>query len=77
MGRKAAPKCLYCARNYATEEEAFAKHPDCYVAKNRLCYHKRYRLKNASYLNAKRRDNNATKAFLLSLPYFQKHIELN
>ncbi len=24
MGRKAEPKCLYCARSYATEEEAIA-----------------------------------------------------
>lgn len=61
MGRKADPKCLYCARNYATEEEAIAKHPECYVTTNRLCYHKRYRLKNVSKVNALRRDNNAKK----------------
>jgi hypothetical protein len=61
MGRKAESKCLYCSRNYTTEEEAKTKHPDCYISKNRLCYHKRYRLKNASKVNALRRDNNAKK----------------
>ncbi len=59
MGKKADPKCLYCAKNYFTEEEAKAKHSDCYVEKNRVCYHKRYRLRNASKVNAKRRDNYA------------------
>lgn len=59
MGRKAALKCSYCARNYVTEEEAQAKHPECYVAKNRLCYHKRYRLRNSSKVNAKRRSYTA------------------
>ncbi|WP_036487539.1 hypothetical protein [Myxosarcina sp. GI1] len=55
MGRKAAPKCVYCARNYITEEEAQVKHPECYVTTNRLCYYKRYRLRNKSRVNAKRR----------------------
>lgn len=59
MGRKTDPKCLYCARNYDTEEEAQAKNPECYVVEKRVCYHKRYRIKNASKVNTKRRDNYA------------------
>ncbi|WP_036486666.1 hypothetical protein [Myxosarcina sp. GI1] len=59
MGRKADSKCVYCARNYVTEAEAQTKHPECYVAKERLCYYKRYRLRNRSQVNAKRRQNSA------------------
>ena len=58
MGRKTNPKCAYCGKHYDTEEEA-VKHPKCYVVENRLCYHKRYRLKNSSRVNAKRRFNAA------------------
>ena len=53
MGRKADPKCVYCARNYRSETEAKAKHPECYVEHN--CRVKRYRLRNANKVNAKRR----------------------
>ena len=45
MGRKANPTCLYCAKNYRKEDEAKAKHPDCYVGHN--CRIKRNRLRNA------------------------------
>ena len=57
MGRKTDPKCLYCAKNYDTEDEAQAKHPDCYVTKNRVCYYKRYRIRNSGKINAQRRDS--------------------
>lgn len=57
MGRKPNPTCLYCARNYRTEAEAEAKHSECYVEHN--CRVKRYRLRNASKVNAKRRANSA------------------
>ena len=61
MGRKADPKCLYCAKNYATEEEARDKHPECYVVKNCFCYHKRHRIKNKDRINSQRRDSYAHK----------------
>ena len=57
MGRKANPICLYCAKNYRTEDEAKAKHPECYVDHN--CRVKRYRLRKANKVNAKRRQNMA------------------
>ena len=57
MGRKPNPTSLYCARNYRTEAEAEAKHSECYVEHN--CRVKRYRLRNASKVNAKRRANSA------------------
>jgi hypothetical protein len=53
MGRKANPTCLYCARNYRTEDEAKEKHPECYVGHN--CRIKRGRLRNPDKVNAKRR----------------------
>ena len=59
MGRKIDSKCLYCARNYAIEEKAQSKHPECYVVKNRACYHKRHRIKNKDRINAQRRDSYA------------------
>ena len=59
MGRKANPTFVYCALNYRTEEEAKAKHPECYVGHN--CRIKRNRLRNKSKVNAKRRQNNARK----------------
>ena len=59
MGRKANPTCVYCALNYRTEDEAKAKHPECYVDHN--CRVKRYRLRKANKVNAKRRQNNAKK----------------
>jgi hypothetical protein len=43
MGRKADPKCLYCAKSYRTEDEAKEKHPECYVGHN--CRIKRGRLR--------------------------------
>ena len=57
MGRKANPVCLYCAKNYRTEDEAKDKHPECYVEHN--CRVKRYRLRKSGKVNAKRRQNNA------------------
>ena len=57
MGRKANPICLYCAKNYRTEDEAKDKHPKCYVEHN--CRVKRYRLRKSGKVNAKRRQNNA------------------
>lgn len=68
MGRKTDPKCLYCARNYATEDEALSKHPECYVTKNRLCYYKRHRIRNASQINARRRDRTCRKQGVETLP---------
>lgn len=59
MGRKADPKCIYCARNYRSETEAKAKHPECYVEHN--CRVKRYRHRKANKVNAKRRQNEARK----------------
>ncbi|MFM2315621.1 MAG: hypothetical protein RLZZ04_4899 [Cyanobacteriota bacterium] len=59
MGRKANPTCLYCAKNYPTEDEASLKHPECYVGHN--CRIKRGRLRNSGKVNAKRRQNNARK----------------
>ena len=59
MGRKANPTCLYCAKNYPTEDEAKNKHPECYVGHN--CRIKRHRLRNAGQVNAKRRLNAARK----------------
>lgn len=57
MGRKANPKCVYCAKNYRTEAEAKEKHSECYVGHN--CRIKRNRLRNPGKVNAKRRQNNA------------------
>ena len=57
MGRKPNPTWVYCAKNYRTENEAKAKYPECYVDHN--CRIKRYRLRNKSQLNAKRRQNAA------------------
>ena len=59
MGIKANPICLYCAKNYRTEDEAKDKHPECYVEHN--CRVKRYRLRKANKVNAKRRQNAAKK----------------
>ena len=59
MGRKPNPTCLYCAKNYRTEDEAKQKHPECYVGHN--CRIKRGRLRNPGKINAKRRQNNARK----------------
>ncbi|MGL6344096.1 MAG: hypothetical protein ACRC80_33730 [Waterburya sp.] len=59
MGRKADSKCVYCAKKYLTEEEAKAKHPECYNGHN--CRVKRYRLRNSSKVNSKRRENRARK----------------
>jgi hypothetical protein len=53
MGRKPNPTCVYCAKNYRTEDEAKAKHPECYVGHN--CRIKRGRLRNPGKVNAKRR----------------------
>jgi hypothetical protein len=57
MGRKPNPTCLYCAKNYRTEDEAKEKHPECYVGHN--CRIKRNRLRNPGKVNAKRRQNTA------------------
>ena len=57
MGRKANPKCVYCAKNYRTEDEAREKNAECYVEHN--CRVKRYRLRKANKVNAKRRANSA------------------
>ena len=65
MGRKANPTCLYCAKNYRKEDEAKAKHPDCYVGHN--CRIKRNRLRNADKVNAKRRQNAAKKKGIVTL----------
>ena len=51
MGRKANPTCVYCAKNYRTEDEAKEKHPECYVGHN--CRIKRNRLRNPGKVNAK------------------------
>ncbi|MDJ0692363.1 MAG: hypothetical protein QNJ41_28230 [Xenococcaceae cyanobacterium MO_188.B32] len=59
MPRKPNPTCVYCAKNYRTEEEAKAKHPECYVGHN--CRIKRNRLRNPGQINAKRRANYARK----------------
>jgi hypothetical protein len=59
MGRKANPTCIYCAKNYRTEDEALEKHPECYIGHN--CRIKRGRLRNKSQVNAKRRQNSARK----------------
>ena len=59
MGRKANPTCVYCALNYRTEDEAKAKHLECYVGHN--CRIKRNRLRNKSKVNAKRLQNAARK----------------
>ena len=59
MGRKANPKCVYCAKNYRREDEAKTKHPECYVGHN--CRVKRNRLRNRSKVNAKRRSDAARK----------------
>ncbi len=59
MGRKANPKCVYCAKNYRREDEAKEKNAECYVEHN--CRVKRYRLRNKSQVNAKRRSDAARK----------------
>ncbi|MEL6580281.1 MAG: hypothetical protein AAFQ14_11045 [Cyanobacteria bacterium J06621_12] len=59
MGRKPNPTCLYCAKNYRTEDEAKEKHPECYIGHN--CRIKRNRLRNPGKVNAKRRQNAAKK----------------
>jgi hypothetical protein len=59
MGRKPNPTCVYCAKNYRTEDEAKEKHSECYVGHN--CRIKRGRLRNPGKVNAKRRQNNARK----------------
>jgi hypothetical protein len=59
MGRKANPTCVYCAKNYRTEDEALEKHPECYIGHN--CRIKRGRLRKKSQVNAKRRQNAARK----------------
>lgn len=58
MGRKANPKCVYCAKHYS-EEEAQEKNAACYVQSKRLCYHRRRRLKNRDEENAKQRERYA------------------
>jgi hypothetical protein len=59
MPRQPNPKCVYCAKNYRTEDEAKAKHPECYVEHN--CRIKRNRLRNPGKINAQRRANYAKK----------------
>ncbi len=59
MPRKPDPKCVYCAKNYVSEDLAQKKNGDCYVKRNRVCYYKRNRILNASKINAQRRLNNA------------------
>ena len=77
MGRKANPVCLYCAKNYRTEDEAKEKHPECYVGHN--CRIKRNRLRNSGKVNAKRRQNaakkKAMKCGLGGFPHEQLHQE--
>jgi len=65
MGRKANPTCVYCAKNYRTEDEAKEKHPSCYVEHN--CRVKRYRLRKSSQVNAKRRANYARKSEITTI----------
>lgn len=60
VGRKANPKCVYCAKNY-TEEQAQEINTQCYVLEKRLCYHRRRRLANRDEDNAKQRDRYAKK----------------
>ena len=60
MGKKANPKCVYCAKNY-TELEAQSKNQACYIFDRRLCYHRRRRLINRDEDNAKQRDRYAKK----------------
>lgn len=57
MPRKADPKCVYCAVHYVEENLAKSKHPECYAREK--CRTKRYRLRNSSRVNAKRRQNMA------------------
>ncbi len=59
MPRQPNPQCVYCAKNYRTEEEAKAKHAECYVGHN--CRIKRNRLQNPGQINALRRANYARK----------------
>ena len=59
MGRKPNPTCLYCAKNYRTEDKALEKHLECYIGHN--CRIKRGRLRNKSQVNAKRRQNSGRK----------------
>jgi hypothetical protein len=59
MGRKADPKCVYCAKNYRTEELAKEKNAECYVGHN--CRIKRNRLRNPGKINALRRQSYAKK----------------
>ncbi|MEY2834279.1 MAG: hypothetical protein RLZZ574_3539, partial [Cyanobacteriota bacterium] len=65
MGRKANPTCVYCAKNYRTEDEALEKHPECYIGHN--CRIKRGRLRNKSKVNAKRRAYAARKKGIESI----------
>lgn len=65
MGRKANPICVYCAKNYRTEDEAKEKHPSCYVGHN--CRIKRSRLRNPGKVNAKRRAYAARKKGITSV----------
>jgi hypothetical protein len=65
VGRKADPKCLYCSKNYRSEDEARKKHPECYVGQN--CRIKRSRLRNSGKVNAKRRQNAARKKGIESI----------
>ena len=77
MGRKSNPTCLYCAKNYRTEDDAKEKHPECYVGHN--CRIKRNRLRNPGKVNAKRRQNaakkKAMKCGLGGFPHEQLHQE--
>jgi hypothetical protein len=50
MGRKANPKCVYCAKNYRTEDEAREKNAKCYVEHN--CRVKRVHPNNVMSKNA-------------------------
>jgi len=65
MGRKPNLTCLYCAKNYRTEDEAKEKHPECYIGHN--CRIKRGRLRNPGKVNAKRRQNSARKKGVITL----------
>jgi hypothetical protein len=77
MGRKANPKCVYCAKNYRTEDEAKEKNAECYVGHN--CRIKRGRLRNPGKVNAKRRAyaarKKAMKCGLGGNPHEQLHQE--
>jgi hypothetical protein len=74
MGRKANPTCVYCAKNYRTEDEALEKHPECYIGHN--CRIKRGRLRNKSQVNAKRRQNAARKKGLTTIEPYRAELEV-